>query len=153
MGTEVVDEVVVTYDVVVVGRTEVVGTVVVAGTEVVDEVVVTYDVVVVGRTEVVEVVTVIGLKLAVTVIFTFIVTVHSPVPLHPPPDQPLNVNPGAAVAERGTTVPALKTARQVSPQFIPSPDTVPCAVPRFEIMRRYCGGDIAILTSFEYTLS
>ncbi len=79
----------------------VVGTVV--GTEVV---------VVVGRIEVVVVdATVVGegavLKFAVTVTFAFIVTVHSPVPLHPPPDQPSKIDPRAAVAERETTVPAL----------------------------------------------
>jgi len=70
-------------------------------------------VVVVGRIDVVVVVgTVVGaggavLKLAVTVIFAFIVTVHSPVPLHPPPDQPSKSDPGAAVAERDTAVPGL----------------------------------------------
>ena len=70
-------------------------------------------VVVVGGIEVVVVVgTVVGgggavLKLAVMVIFAFIVTVHSPVPLHPPPDQPAKIDPGAAAAERETTVPAL----------------------------------------------
>ncbi len=84
--------------------------VVVGGTDVVEEVVMTVVVVVVvvvGRMDVVEVVTVIGLKLAVIVIFAFIVAVHSPVPLHPPPDQPPKIDPGAAVAERDTTVPAL----------------------------------------------
>jgi len=73
-------------------------------------IVVGIEVVVAGR-EVVVVGTVVGagavLKLAVTVIFAFIVTVHSPVPLHPPPDQPSKSDPGAAVAERDTAVPGL----------------------------------------------
>jgi hypothetical protein len=78
------------------------------GTEVVDEVVVTYVVDVVGGIDVVEVVlTILVLKLAVIVVFVFIVVVHSPVPLHPPPDQPSKVDPGSAVAERGTTMPGL----------------------------------------------
>ena len=101
VGTEVVVVVGLIEVVDVVGCTVVVGMVV--GTEVV---------VVVGGIEVVVVVgTVVGtgvvMKFAVIVIFAFIVTVHSPVPLHPPPDQPLKVDPGAADAERDTTVPAL----------------------------------------------
>lgn len=81
---------------------------VVAGTEVADEVVVTYVVDVVGGIDVVEVVlTILVLKLAVIVVFAFIVAVHSPVPLHSPPDQPSKVDPGSAVAERDTTVPGL----------------------------------------------
>ena len=53
------------------------------------------------------VVTRLVLKLALIVVFAFIVTVQSPVPLHPPPDQPSKVDPAAAVAERDTTVPGL----------------------------------------------
>jgi hypothetical protein len=33
------------------------------------------------------------LKFAVIVILSYIVTVHAPVPLHPPPDQPENKDP------------------------------------------------------------
>jgi hypothetical protein len=107
-GTEVADEVVVTYVVDVVGGIDVVEVVGVAGTEVADEVVVTYVVDVVGGIDVVEVVlTILVLKLAVIVVFAFIVAVHSPVPLHSPPDQPSKVDPGSAVAERDTTVPGL----------------------------------------------
>ena len=95
--------------VVVVGRIDVVET------DVVEEVVMTVVVDVVVVVGLIEVVVVVGmvvgagavLKLAVIVIFVFIVTVHSPVPLHPPPDQPLKIDPEAAVAERDTMAPGL----------------------------------------------
>ena len=44
-------------------------------------------------------------KLAVTNVPVVIDTVHVPVPEHPAPDQPVNVEPGAAVAVRTTLVP------------------------------------------------
>ncbi len=47
------------------------------------------------------------LKFAVTVVAAFIVTLHVPVPEHPPPLQPLNVDPPVALAVRVTTVPLL----------------------------------------------
>ena len=108
VATEVVD-VVGTMDVVEV--VDVVGGIDVVETEVVEEVVMTVVVDVVdvvgGMDVVVVVVTTLILKLAVIVAFAFNVTVHSPVPLHPPPDQPSKVDPTAAVAERDTTLPGL----------------------------------------------
>jgi hypothetical protein len=45
-------------------------------------------------------------KVAVTVTDTFPARVHGSVPLQPPPDQPLKVDPDEGVAARVTTVPA-----------------------------------------------
>jgi hypothetical protein len=44
-------------------------------------------------------------NVALTEIAAFIVTVHAPVPLHPPPDQPLNVEPADGLAVSVTAVP------------------------------------------------
>jgi hypothetical protein len=46
-------------------------------------------------------------KVALTAVVEFTGTLHVPVPEHPPPLQPLNVDPAAALAVRVTTVPAL----------------------------------------------
>jgi len=45
------------------------------------------------------------LNVAVTVTFDVIDTTHVPVPEHPPPDQPANVDPDAADADNVTDVP------------------------------------------------
>src|SRR5207245_5855746 len=72
-----------------------------------------------------------GAKVAVTVVAVVSVTVHDPVPLHPPPLQPVNLEfaPGAAVSITG--VPPIKLAEQVAPQVIPGGtlDTVPEPLP------------------------
>ena len=44
-------------------------------------------------------------KRAVTAIAAVIDTVHVPVPEQPPPDQPVNAQPGAAIAVSTTLVP------------------------------------------------
>ena len=44
-------------------------------------------------------------NVAVTVVAADIVTVHEPVPVQPPPLQPLNVEPAAGVAVSVTAVP------------------------------------------------
>ena len=44
-------------------------------------------------------------NVAVTVVALFRGTAHVPVPLHPPPDQPVKVDPVAAVAVRVMVVP------------------------------------------------
>ena len=58
-------------------------------------------------------------KLAVTVWAALIVTVHVPVPVQPPPLQPLNVEPAAGVAVNVTAVPLANAAEQVAPQEMP----------------------------------
>jgi phage tail protein X len=59
-------------------------------------------------------------KLAVTDVAAFIVTVHVPVPEHPPPVQPVNVAPADGVAVRVTAVPLVNDAEQVAPQLMPA---------------------------------
>jgi hypothetical protein len=61
----------------------------------------------------------------------FITTVHVPVPEHPPPDQPLNIEPDAGDAVNVTAVPLANSAEQVEPQLIPEglEVTVPLPVP------------------------
>ena len=46
-----------------------------------------------------------GRKVAVMVVFAVMDTVHVPVPVQPPPDQPENVEPASGVAVRVTEVP------------------------------------------------
>jgi hypothetical protein len=48
-----------------------------------------------------------GVKVAVTDVAAVIVTVHVPVPEHPPPDQPEKVDPLVAEAVRVIDVPEL----------------------------------------------
>jgi hypothetical protein len=72
-------------------------------------------------------------KVAVTVTDPFPARAHGLVPLHPPPDQPRNVDPGEGVPVRVTTVPAPKVLEHVEPQLIPAGllATVPTPVPAF----------------------
>jgi hypothetical protein len=48
-----------------------------------------------------------SVNVAVTVVAVLTVTTHMPVPLHPPPDQPVNVEPVLADAVNVTLVPKL----------------------------------------------
>jgi hypothetical protein len=57
---------------------------------------------------------------AVTVVAAVSVTVQVPVPEHPPPLQPVKVEPAAGTAVRVTTVPLAQAAIQVEPQEIPA---------------------------------
>jgi hypothetical protein len=59
------------------------------------------------------------------------------VPEQPPPDQPLNRDPGEGVAVSVNEVPASNEAEQLGPQWIPVGrlDTVPEPVPFFEMCR------------------
>jgi hypothetical protein len=60
------------------------------------------------------------------------VTTQVPVPAHPPPDHPTNVEPVAAVAESVTIAPDVSAALQTVPQLmvVPSDDTtVPLPLP------------------------
>jgi hypothetical protein len=58
-------------------------------------------------------------KLAVTVWSTFITTIHWPVPLQPPPLQPVNVEPAAGAAVSVTVLLTVKSASQVVPHEMP----------------------------------
>ena len=57
------------------------------------------------------------------------VTLHVPVPVQPPPLQPVNVEPAAGVAVRVTTVPLVKPVEQVAPQEIPAGELVMLPLP------------------------
>src|SRR5262249_32090329 len=68
-------------------------------------------------------------KVAVTVVARVGVTVQPPVPEHPPPDQPANVEPPAAVAGSTTPRPAGKLAEQVVPHAMPAGELVTLPLP------------------------
>jgi hypothetical protein len=72
-----------------------------------------------------------AVKFAVTVWSAFIVTVHEPVPLQPPPLQPVNVEPPVEAAVRATVLPIGKSEAQTVPQEMPLGllVTVPVPVP------------------------
>src|SRR5437870_1208879 len=59
------------------------------------------------------------LKVAVTVVAAQTVTTQVPVPEHPPPLQPLKVEPAAGLAVSVTAVPVGKLAEHVAPHVIP----------------------------------
>jgi hypothetical protein len=71
------------------------------------------------------------LKVAVTLVLAAKVTVQVPVPEHPPPVQPANVEPELGVAVSVTAVPLAKLALQACPQLMPEGllVTVPVPVP------------------------
>ena len=83
------------------------------------------------------------LNVAVTVVFEETVTVQLPVPEHPPPDQPANVEPDVADAVSVTDVPLFIVVEHVAPQLIAPPVTVPEPVPFLEVVRVKVDGDPA----------
>jgi len=74
------------------------------------------------------------MKVAVTEVAALIVTVQGPVPVHPAPLQPVNVEPTAAAAVNVTAVPFVNDAEQVVPQEMPAGllVTVPLPAPALE---------------------
>jgi hypothetical protein len=74
-----------------------------------------------------------SVNVAVTDVAALTVTVQTPVPAHPPPLQPENVEPAAGVAVKVTTVPLVNAVEQVAPQEMPAGAlvTVPLPVPEF----------------------
>ena len=72
-----------------------------------------------------------SVNVAVTVVAAESVTVQAPVPEHPPPLQPVKVEPAAGVAVNVTAVPLIKLAEHVAPQVMPAGElvTVPLPVP------------------------
>ena len=68
-----------------------------------------------------------------TDVAALIVTLHVPVPVQPPPLQPVNVEPAAGVAVKVTAVPLANAAEQVAPQETPAGalETVPIPAPAF----------------------
>jgi hypothetical protein len=72
----------------------------------------------------------------VTVVSSFSVTVQSSVPLHPPPDQPVNVESVSGEAVNITAVALVKDFEHPVPHDIPNGElvTVPEPVPDLEIV-------------------
>jgi hypothetical protein len=68
---------------------------------------------------------------AVTDVAALIVRLHVPVPVQPPPLQPVKVEPAAGVAVKVTTVPLVKPVEHVAPQEIPAGalTTLPLPIP------------------------
>ena len=67
--------------------------------------------------------------MAVTACAALIVTVQVPVPVQPPPLQPLKVEPAAGAAVKVTAVPLANAAEQVVPQETPAGALVMVPVP------------------------
>jgi hypothetical protein len=75
-------------------------------------------------------------KEAVTVTFAVTLTVHVPVPEHPPPLHPEKVEPVEGVAVRVMEVPEdMEDWEQVEPQEMEPPETVPEPVPDLDTVR------------------
>src|SRR2546425_5126085 len=68
-------------------------------------------------------------KVAVTVVAAESVSTQAPVPEHPPPLQPLKVEPAAGVAVSVTTGPLPKLAAHVAPPGIPTGELVAVPLP------------------------
>jgi len=78
---------------------------------------------------------VVVLNVAVTVLLASSVTAQEPVPEHPPPDQPVKVEPAEGVVVRVMEVPSATVSLQSEPQLIPVPVTVPEPVPALLTVR------------------
>jgi hypothetical protein len=86
-------------------------------------------------------------NVAVTDWAALIVTVHVPVPVQPPPLQPLNVEPAAGVAVKVTAVPLANPAEQVAPQEMPvgALVTVPLPAPALlTVSVKLCWANVAV---------
>ena len=73
---------------------------------------------------------------ASTVVLEFIGNVQVPVPLHPPPDQPVKVEPADAAAVSVTLVPVENACEQLVPQSMPAGAevTLPPPVPLLDTL-------------------
>ena len=76
-------------------------------------------------------------KVAVTDLSSLITTVHVPVPVHPPPDQPPKMAPFGAVAVSTTVVFVSNSAEHSEPQLMPEEalETTPPVAPVFIMLR------------------
>ena len=80
-------------------------------------------------------------NVAITCVSVASVTEHVSVPAHPPPLQPVNVEPSSGTASSVTFVSWKNVAEQVGPQSMPpAPPTYPVPVPFFAIDRIAAGG-------------
>ena len=83
-------------------------------------------------------------KVAVTAWSELIVTVHVPVPQHPPPDQPVKLEPDPGEAVSVTTAPDAKLCEQTLGQAIPPPETLPEPAPARLTVRPCAGGGFGV---------
>ena len=81
-------------------------------------------------------------KVAVTAVAPEIVTVQAPAPEHPPPLQPLKIDPESGVAVSVTAVPLVKFVVQFAPHAMPEGVlvTVPLPVPTLVTVRATASG-------------
>ena len=95
------------------------------------------------------------MKVAVTVVSAESVSLHVPVPLHPPPDQPAKPDPATADAVSVTAVPPLKLAEHwllVALQSMPEGRLVtwPVRVPPSETVSPYVCVKVAVTLTAEF---
>jgi len=85
-----------------------------------------------------------GVNVAVTVVFALTVTEQVPVPVQPPPDQPVNAYPDAGAALSVSDVPALTVALHEAPQLIAAGVDVTVPEPDFVTVSVYCAVNVAL---------
>jgi hypothetical protein len=87
---------------------------------------------------------------AVTVFAASTVTEHVPVPVQPPPDHPVNVEPVAGIALSVTIVPKSYDCEQSAPQSMPAmlELTVPLPLPDFATVSAYVFSVNVAVTAF-----
>jgi hypothetical protein len=92
-----------------------------------------------------------SVNVAVTVVSAPSVTVQVPVPVHPPPDQPVNVEPASGVAVSVRLVPVTYVALHVAPQLMPGSELViePVPVPAFETVSVRFASNVAVVDMLE----
>jgi len=97
-----------------------------------------------------------SVNVAVTVCAALIVTVHVPVPVQPPPLQPVNVEPAVGVAVNVTAVPLTNGDEHVVPQEMPAgalvtvPDPVPALV---TVSVKACSVNVALTVCAAFTVT
>jgi hypothetical protein len=97
-----------------------------------------------------------GANAASTVVSAVIVTVHVPVPEHPPPLQPVKIEFDAAVAVSVTVEPSGRGVDvQVAPQLMPPTllVTVPVPPPLFVTVRIHDGTNVAVTDVAAFTVT
>ena len=95
-------------------------------------------------------------KSAVTVVAAVTVTVHEPVPVQPPPLQPLKIEPPAGAADSVTIAPWVMVSVQSAPQLMPAGDevTVPAPVPVLVTVSVYVlAVNVAVIAAAAVTVS
>jgi hypothetical protein len=89
----------------------------------------------------------VAVNVAVIEVLTVILRIQLPVPLHPPPLQPANVDPDAGVAVSVTMVPAAYASEQSEEQLIPAGLLVTVPFPTRVIVRVAVAAGVVAQTS------